>query len=75
MSLCQVRQHDLATAHLRPTFPPASRLVFGTDYPLPAQDDLCGRTLAALGPAERGAVSGANAARLLGLAAERTRAT
>jgi aminocarboxymuconate-semialdehyde decarboxylase len=29
----------------------AERLVFGTDYPLPAQDDLTGGTLAALGPA------------------------
>ena len=42
-------------------------VVFGTDYPLPAHDDLSGKTLSALGAEAAGLVGGGTAARLLGL--------
>lgn len=45
----------------------AQRVLFGTDYPLPAADDLSGATLAGLSMAERELVEGRNAAGLLGL--------
>jgi predicted TIM-barrel fold metal-dependent hydrolase len=41
-------------------------IVFGTDYPLPAQDDLSGKTLSALGAEAARLVGGITAARLLG---------
>jgi aminocarboxymuconate-semialdehyde decarboxylase len=43
------------------------RVVFGTDYPLPAQDSLTGETLSGLGPDATALVGGGTAARLLGL--------
>lgn len=45
----------------------AARIVFGTDYPLPAQDDLYGSMLNVLPSKEAEQVSGTNAAELLGL--------
>jgi aminocarboxymuconate-semialdehyde decarboxylase len=44
------------------------RLLFGTDFPLPAQDDLSGGVLSQLPGPQRDAIIGGNAARLLGLA-------
>jgi predicted TIM-barrel fold metal-dependent hydrolase len=41
------------------------KIVFGTDYPLPAQDDLAGAVLARLDDAEAAQVWGGNATRLL----------
>jgi aminocarboxymuconate-semialdehyde decarboxylase len=43
----------------------AEQIVFGTDYPLPAQDDLRGAVLARLSGDEAEQVWGGNAARLL----------
>jgi aminocarboxymuconate-semialdehyde decarboxylase len=45
----------------------ADHVLFGTDYPLPAQDDLSGAVLRDLGEADARLVGGGNAARLLGL--------
>jgi aminocarboxymuconate-semialdehyde decarboxylase len=44
----------------------ADRVVFGTDYPLPAQDDMGGAVLARLADDEAVQVWGGNATRLLG---------
>ena len=41
------------------------RILFGTDYPLPAQDDLAGGVLAMLGAPDAELAGGGNAARLL----------
>jgi aminocarboxymuconate-semialdehyde decarboxylase len=43
----------------------ADKILFGTDYPLPAQDDLRGAVLARLAPDEAELVWGGNATRLL----------
>jgi aminocarboxymuconate-semialdehyde decarboxylase len=43
------------------------RILFGTDYPLPAQDDLRGAILEGLSPRDANLIWGANAAQLLGL--------
>lgn len=43
----------------------ADRVVFGTDYPLPAQDDLAGGVLAGLAPGDREQVESGTAERLL----------
>jgi aminocarboxymuconate-semialdehyde decarboxylase len=43
------------------------RILFGTDYPLPAQTDLVGSILAGLTDADAQLIGGANAAGLLGL--------
>lgn len=43
------------------------RIVFGTDYPLPAQDDLRGSILTGLAAADAAMIEGANAATLLDL--------
>lgn len=51
-------------AHLRDVLG-ADRIVFGTDYPLPAQDDLRGAVLSRLADDEAALVWGGNAARLL----------
>ena len=40
-------------------------ILFGTDYPLPAQDDLAGGVLAMLGAPDAELAGGGNAARLL----------
>ncbi len=45
----------------------ADKVVFGTDYPLPAQDDLAGGVLAQLDAADAELVGSGNAARLLGI--------
>jgi aminocarboxymuconate-semialdehyde decarboxylase len=42
-----------------------ARVLYGTDYPLPAQDDVDGRKLAGLAPREAELVGGGNAAGLL----------
>jgi aminocarboxymuconate-semialdehyde decarboxylase len=47
----------------------ADKVVFGTDYPLPAQDDLTGRVLAQLDDVDAALVGSHNAARLLGIEA------
>ncbi|MDQ2811944.1 MAG: amidohydrolase family protein [Actinomycetota bacterium] len=44
------------------------RLLFGTDYPLPAQDDLAGGVLKLLAAPDAELAGGGNAARLLGIA-------
>jgi aminocarboxymuconate-semialdehyde decarboxylase len=44
------------------------RVLFGTDFPLPAQDDLSGAVLRELSGKEREQILGENAARLIGLA-------
>jgi aminocarboxymuconate-semialdehyde decarboxylase len=46
----------------------AERILFGTDYPLPAQDDLVGSILAELPRSDAVKIEGANAAALLGVA-------
>jgi aminocarboxymuconate-semialdehyde decarboxylase len=43
----------------------ADHVVFGTDYPLPAQDDIAGGALRELGPDAEALVAGRNAERLL----------
>jgi aminocarboxymuconate-semialdehyde decarboxylase len=43
------------------------RVLFGTDFPLPAQDDLTGAVLSGLDGPTRAAIRGANALRWLGL--------
>jgi aminocarboxymuconate-semialdehyde decarboxylase len=43
------------------------RILFGTDYPLPAQDDPRGATISGLGPAVTDKIAGRNAQRLLGI--------
>ena len=53
--------------YLVQTLGPA-RVLFGTDFPLPAQDDLRGAVLRDLPDTERRLILGGNAARLLGLA-------
>lgn len=45
----------------------ADKVVFGTDYPLPAQDDLAGGVLAHLDAADAERVGSGNAQRLLGI--------
>ena len=45
----------------------SERVLFGTDYPLPAQDDLQGSILAGLPEADIDKIAGANAAALLGV--------
>jgi aminocarboxymuconate-semialdehyde decarboxylase len=52
-------------AYLRDTLG-ADRIVFGTDYPLPAQDDPAGSVLSRLTADEAARVGGANAGGLLG---------
>lgn len=52
-------------AHLRDALG-ADKIVFGTDYPLPAQDDLGGAVLSRLTDAEAELAWGGNAMRLLG---------
>jgi len=49
----------------------AQRIAFGTDYPLPAQDDLAGATLSDLDDLAADAVGGRTAAALFSLKAER----
>lgn len=44
------------------------RILFGTDYPLPAQDDIGGSILTGLAESDARMIAGATAARLLGLA-------
>ncbi|MGW1783697.1 amidohydrolase family protein [Streptomyces sp. NPDC002143] len=58
-------------AHLCAALGP-DRVLFGTDYPLPAQDDPLGGTLSGLGAAEADKVAGRSAAHLLGIAAAAT---
>jgi aminocarboxymuconate-semialdehyde decarboxylase len=43
----------------------SSRILFGTDYPLPAQDDMAGSILDGLADVDRDKIGGANAASLL----------
>ncbi|WP_428338993.1 amidohydrolase family protein [Mycobacterium sp.] len=45
----------------------SDRILFGTDYPLPAQDDLGGSILADLPAADAAKIAGLNAAALLGV--------
>jgi aminocarboxymuconate-semialdehyde decarboxylase len=45
----------------------SARVLFGTDYPLPAQDDIRGSILAGLAGTDVEMIAGANAATLLGL--------
>jgi aminocarboxymuconate-semialdehyde decarboxylase len=45
----------------------SARVLFGTDYPLPAQDDIGGSILAGLADQDADLIAGVNAATLLGL--------
>ena len=45
------------------------RILFGTDYPLPAQDNVAGAVMTLLAAPDAELIGGGNAARLLGLPA------